>query len=40
MAQMRWAGYGPKSREIVARRTLGKLDQNMLNLVTLGRPLY
>ena len=40
MVQMRWGGYSQQTREIVARRVVGKLEMNEFNRIHLGRPLY
>ena len=40
MCQMVWSGYSQKVREIVARRSLAKLESDWDNLETLGRSLY
>ena len=37
---MLWGGYSEKVREIVARRILAKLDNNLYNEKHLGRPRY
>ena len=40
MIQMMWAKYPVSSREIVARRSLAKLDMDLHNHSHLGRPIY
>ena len=40
MVQMKWGGYSQVTREIVAERILGKLDNNLRNFTELDRPLY
>ena len=40
MVQIRLAGYSQGTREIVAERILGKMDNNLRNFYHLNRPLY
>ena len=40
MWQMRECGYSENTREIVARRVVGKVNMNEWNLIHLGKPLY
>ena len=40
MAQVMWAGYSSRTRELIAHRILGKQDRNLENLELHNRPLY